>query len=317
MYGTRVLAQDIRFEGWDADDWVRLLSLFEGGPVGEPGLLVLHDGRRVRKVLHGRAGRLDPGTQPWGRPLEELAREHGAGWVVALHEGALEEALDRLGARVQRGDDLLDQAGRLLDIVRELSAEGALSAWPRPLPGSLPSVGAVRRAMDLLCPPGRSVAVGLFDGGALWTALVLHRGRRGFEQILGPEFLRPGLGLLSGDVRRDYWHLLRVIERQVGPVHAGLFTEVTTLRRLLREGRAGSWARAVAVRDVVLAPLPAALALPLSVDAARGLTRSSARALARLDLDLRLASLIDVARAPATPGTLWHSLQSLLRKLGG
>ncbi|RYE88320.1 MAG: hypothetical protein EOO75_13405, partial [Myxococcales bacterium] len=216
-----MLAQDIRFEGWDTDDWVRLLSLFEGRMTGEPGLLVLHDGRRVRKLLHGRAGRLDPVGQAWGGPLEELARAHGAGWVVALHEGALEEALDRLAGRVQRGDDLLDQAVRLLDVLRELSLEGALAAWPRQLRGGWPSAAAIRRGVDVLCPPGRAVAVGLFEGGDLWTAAVLQRGQKGFEKLLGPEPLRPGLGLLSGDFRRDYWHLLRLIERQVGPVHAG------------------------------------------------------------------------------------------------
>lgn len=312
-----MLAPEIRFEGWDTTDWVRLLSLVEGPvPDERGGLFVLHDGREIRKLLHSRVGRLPPAGQLWGRPLDELAREHGAAWVVALHTGALEEVLDRLGGRVVRGDDLIDQALKGVEIVREMADEGAISTWPLRLRGvRAPSAQVIRRGLDALCPVGKTAAVGLFERGELWTALVIGRGPQGIDKILGPELLRPAIGLLSGDFRRDYWHLMHAISRQVGPLHAGLFTEVKTLRRLVTEGRAGSWARAVAVRDVVVTPMPAALALPLGVDAARGLSRSAVVALNRLDIDSKIAQALAAVRSPEQRGTLLAALRSLFDRL--
>jgi hypothetical protein len=74
-----VLTADVRFEGWTADDWFRFLHLWKprASPDREPtrprgGLFVVHDGVRVRKLLHTRRGRLEP-TGKWPRPLAELA----------------------------------------------------------------------------------------------------------------------------------------------------------------------------------------------------------------------------------------------------
>ncbi|MCS6901292.1 MAG: hypothetical protein RMJ98_16585 [Myxococcales bacterium] len=311
-----MLAPKVRFEGWDVLDWVRLLSLFESSPSPSVGVLVLHDGQKLRKILHTRVGRLNPGGQSWGRPLEELAREHGANWIAAFHLGALEEAMDRLGARLQRHDDLLDQIWKGLDVLRELAEEGAIATWPLRLRGSPPlSLPVLRRSLDALCPRGASIAIGLFEAGELWSALVLSRGPTGVDRILGPEHLRSSMGLLSGDFRRDYRHLLHAIESIVGPLHFGLFTEVKTLRRLITEGRPGSWSRAVLVRDVILAPSTVAVALPLSFDAARGLSRSFLVAASHFQFDQRFASALSTLRTPERRGTLLQSLRLLLRRL--
>lgn len=311
-----MLAPEVRFEGWDVLDWVRLLSLFEPSPTPSTGLFVLHDGKNLRKILHTRLGRLDPAGQPWGRPLDELAREHGADWIAAFHLGALEEVMDRLASRLQRRDDLLDQIAKGLDVLRELADEGAIAAWPLRLrDASLPSFAVIRQGIDVLCPPGTSLAVGLFDDGELWSSLVLSRGFSGIDRILGPEHLRGATGLLSGDFRRDYRHLLHAIESSHGPLHLGLFTEVKTLRRLIAEGRPGSWSRAILVRDVILAPSAAAVALPLGLDAARGLSRSFLVAASRLQIDQRFASALSSLRTPEGRGTLLQSLRLLLRRL--
>jgi hypothetical protein len=313
-----VLAPEVRFEGWDVLDWVRLLSLFEGSPTPSAGLFVLHDGSSIRKLLHARVGRLDPGGEPWGKPLDALAQQHGADWVVAFHLGALEELMDRLGARLRREDDLLDQAWKGLEVIREMAAEGAIGAWPLRLRGGpMPSLAVVRRGIDALCPPGKVLTVGLFERGELWTTLTISRNERGIDRILGPEQLRGSVGLLSGDFRRDYWHLLRVIEQQVGAVHVGLFTEVKTLRRLIAEGRPGSWARATLVRDLILTPMPPTMALPLGLDAARGLSRSLWVTLGRLQIDRHFAEAIATIRTPEKRGTLWEALRQLVRKLSG
>lgn len=75
------------------------------------------------------------------------------------------------------------------------------------------------------------------------------------------------MGLLAGDWRRDYRHLSRVIEDRAGPLAFGCYAEVATVRKLEVDPNPGAWARAAALRDLILSPLPAALAIPLGVDA--------------------------------------------------
>lgn len=311
-----MLAPEVRLEGWDVLDWVRLLSLFEGSLGSSTVLFVLHDGKVIRKLLHAKAGRLEPGGQLWGGPLDELARTHAADRVVGLRLGALEEWMERLGARLVRADDLLSQIWKGFDVLRELAEEGSIVTWPgRIRDWTLPSLSVVRQGLDVLCPSGKVIALGLFEQGELWTSLAISRQPQGLDRIVGPEALRGAVGLLSGDFRRDYWHVKRAIQNQVGPLYVGLFTEVSTLRRLISEGRPGSWARAVAVRDVILAPNPAAFVLPLGVDAVRGLTQSVLRATARLRIEERLALAVATVRSPESRRNPWHALRDLLEKL--
>jgi hypothetical protein len=81
--------------------------------------------------------------------------------------------------------------------------------------------------------------------------------------------MRERMGLLSGDWRRDYRHLVGAVERDLGPLAVGCFCELTKFRSLEVDSTPGAWARAVVVRDLVISPLPAPLAVPLAVDAAR------------------------------------------------
>ena len=61
-----MLTPDVRFEGWTTEDWTRFLHLWKPRaptdveatrPRG--GVVVIHDGRRVRKMLHTQKGRLE------------------------------------------------------------------------------------------------------------------------------------------------------------------------------------------------------------------------------------------------------------------
>ncbi|HEU4409742.1 MAG TPA: hypothetical protein VFS43_31100 [Polyangiaceae bacterium] len=277
-----MLTLDVRFEGWTAADWVRLLSLFRAGrapepaPTGTPGgILAIYEAGRLRKLLHTRAGRLDPHNHPWPLAPPELARRHGAAWALLLRAGALDTLMERFGARSRQGDDVLLQALVLTQIVRELIGEGAIEVWPpRAFLPPLATHSVVARTMRTLCPAGKAVALGLFEGGELWTAVVLRRREEGIDLVLGPDDLRPAMGLLAGDWRRDYRHLVDSIEASAGPLATGVFAERETFVALAAERSPGAWARAVAVRDVVVAPLGGALALPLGVDAAYGLAEA-------------------------------------------
>jgi hypothetical protein len=272
-----VLTPDVRFEGWTTDDWMNLLHLWKprAAPEREStrprgGIIAIHDGRRVRKMLHTGKGRVDIPKARWPMALPEMAKEHDASWAMAAHVGALDEVMERFGARSRRGQDLVEQALTLAAIAREMIAEGAIEHWPRRLRGvPPPSDAMVRRAMDAVCPPGKAIVLGMFRDGALWTAFIARRRAANFDVIAGPDELRREMGLLAGDWRRDYRHLARAVEDRYAPLAFGCFAEVETFRSLQVDGRAGAWARAMLVRDVVLSPIPVAVGLALGADGAR------------------------------------------------
>ncbi len=284
---------DVRFEGFSTADWARLLSLFrvvepppvEDAPIG--GLVLVHDGSRLRKALHTRDGRIDPQTIRWPADLAEVAGEQRVRWLWTFHSGALDELMERFGARVQRGDDALAQALTLFGAFRELLDEGAIGSWPRKLRGvPIPTRAVVDRAIDTVVPPGRTMLLALYEQGELWTALVIRRAEGSparFDAIAGPMHLRREMGFVSGDFRRDYRHLVSAVEAIYGPLSVGLHAEVETVRRLITSAEAGDWARAVALRDIVLSPLPVMLAVPLGVDATRGAMQLAARAAKQVD----------------------------------
>jgi hypothetical protein len=288
-----LLTHDVRFEGWTTEDWLRFLRLWQprAAPEKEPtrprgGVIVVHEEGEVLKLLHTRLGRLDPsaGAPPAsqagaraialsaGHPsaLGPLAHAHNASWALSMRLGALDEVMERLGARVRRGDDLTAQSLLLVSIARDMIAEGHIASWPQRLRGvPVPTPQVVRRTLDALCADGRAIALGLFDAEGLWTAFVARRRGPAFDVVAGPDELRPALGLLSGDWRRDYRHLARTVEDRYAPLGFGCFAELATFRALQTDGRAGAWSRAVAVRDVVIAPMPAAVGLALGIDGAR------------------------------------------------
>src|SRR5690606_2740430 len=121
------------------------------------GVIAIHEEGRLRKLLHTKTGRLDPRGE-WPVPLGELAEAHHASWALAAHTGALEEIMERFGARLRRTDDLVAQSLLVVAIVREMLHEGAIEAWPRRLQGvPPPGEGVVRKALDSICPDGHAM----------------------------------------------------------------------------------------------------------------------------------------------------------------
>ncbi|MBX3197296.1 MAG: hypothetical protein KF894_03990 [Labilithrix sp.] len=271
-----MLTPDVRFEGWTTETWTRFLHLWK--PRATPdreatrprgGVIAIHDGGRLRKLLHTRTGRLDP-RGPWPVPLAELAETHHASWALAAESGALEEVMERFGARLRRTDDLTAQALLLVTIAREMMQEGAIERWPMRLHGfPQPTETMVRRAFDSICPDGHAMVLGIFRQGDLWTAGVARRRGDAFDVLAGPEDVRLRMGLISGDWRRDYRHVARAVEEQYAPVAMGCFAEVDRFRELQVDARPGAWGRAAVVRDVILSPMPVGIRLALGADGAR------------------------------------------------
>jgi len=269
-----MFTRDVRFEGWTTEDWSRLLGLLKSSPettseaVGG-GLLIIHSGGRVRKMLHTRRGRIDKDGVQWPAPLPPLAAQHGASWIVAAPTGGLERLAERFGARCRREDDLAMQARHLLDIVRDLAAEGIIEIWPHRIDRfSLPSRTPFGNTFGALFPPEHVIGMALFHQGELWTSIAIKREKGGISRIVGPDELRRRLTFLSGDFRRDYRYTLAAMEDTIGPVAIGCFSELSIFRDL-QSGRSwGAWLRALAVRDVIITPTRASLAAPLMADAA-------------------------------------------------
>ena len=277
-----MLHADVRLEGFTASDWSRVLSLFSprvptGGerdpdrPRG--GVIAIVGDGRIRKLVHTRAGRmrLDDVITDWPLAPSELAHRHDASWAAQIEVGALENVMDRFGAKVRQGDDFTAQILLLLGLLREEIESGRISFWPQRLGGMpIPSPGVVKATLDAVCPTGTSMLVGLFEGGELWTSIALRRSQQGtFDWILGPDEVRRDMGLLAGDFRRDYRHLSRTLERKLGKLSLGCFAEASTFKKLEVDPTPGAWAKAVAIRDVILSPVPPALAIPLGIDAGR------------------------------------------------
>ena len=278
IYRGRVLTVDLRFEGYSTESWSRFLSLFQpraAVPEAEltrPRGLVfcVHDGGRIRKLFHTHKGRIDPRGVAWPVPLSELAAETRASWAISAHQGALEELMERFGARLRRTHDLTEQALLLVTIAREMMAEGLIERWPRRLHGvPQPQASMVDRTLDTVCSDGRAILLGVFKEGELWTAATIRRRGRAFDLLAGPEDLRPMMGLLSGDWRRDYRHLVRAVEDLYAPVAFGVFAEAKRFRELLTDPEPGAWGGAVAVRDIIVSPTPPGVRLALGLDGAR------------------------------------------------
>jgi hypothetical protein len=269
-----MLTKDVRLEGFTAEDWSRLLGLWKGPPEpGAPsargGLLVIHEGDRIRKLLHTSVGRLDKDAETWPTPLATLAAKYNGRWVLAAPAGGLEMLAERFGQRLRQTDDIFTQARRLLDLLRDLSTEGVVDIWPNHLDRwVLPPWPILENTFEAAFPVGHMGLLAIFHHGQLWTSVALERSAGGISRIAGPDDLRPRLSFLSGDFRRDYRYALAAAQELWGPVAFGLFSELSIFREIQAEKSWSAWLRAIAVRDIVLTPPKGSLASPLAADVA-------------------------------------------------
>ena len=173
---------------------------------------------------------------------------------------------------------------RFAHVLRELGNGNWLRVWPNPLPHLLLAAApAAKPAIDFFLPDGMCVVLGVFHEGELWTGAVLRRSSGSLDVFAGPEAISRWAGPLGGAWRRDHRVLARAIERELGPIHVGLFMERSTARALLAGTEAGEWAMAYATRDLILHPLPGYAAAGLGIDVLGGAAKYVLQALDGID----------------------------------
>ncbi len=303
-----MISRDFRFDGFDARAWSNLLSLFraaprrhahrdEAAPSPRGTLVVVRDEHEAPEAAFV-TGRGPVPIEPWSSPAElaERCREAGAHRALVLEDGAVEELTERAAARIPMPGDYASQWLALLGVVRELEQEGQILFWPRPARVPLPTTAMLTRALDLLLPNDRAALMMLWEGDEIWTALAVHRADGEIDEIVGPERILEWTGPLGGDYRRDHRAVQRAVQRALGPLHVGLFAQRADLEELLRTPDAGAWARAVALRDVILSPAPPYAHVAVGADAARAAGRRARRWLGGLDLFAAMTPVAEFAR---------------------
>ena len=291
-----MLAEDFRFEGFDAPAWLNLLALFAkrsandadaelAAPPPRGTLVVVLDvhGQPCASFVTGRGpvaiAAFEPATE-----LEALCARHGVAGAVLVRDGAIEELTERAAERVLAAPDYVAQWLALLTTARELEDEGLLRFWPARSRVRLPSPAMVRRALDVLLPDEHVALFALWDGPELWTACALQRSGGALSACIGPDRLLSWAGPLSGDYRRDQRALQRAVARALAPVHVGLFAQRARIEQLLADPNPGAWARAIALREVIIDPSPAYVHVAVGADAARAASRAASDWLGGLDL---------------------------------
>ncbi|HET6338097.1 MAG TPA: hypothetical protein VFG30_32970, partial [Polyangiales bacterium] len=129
----------------------------------------------------------------------------------------------------------------------------------------------------------RSLLAVLWEDSVPWTALLLRRRAGEIDLIAGPEFVLDVVGPLGGDYRRDHRAVSRAVSDAVAPVHIGIYAQRSSFERLLRNPEPGAWAKAVALREIIIDPSPAYVHVALTADAMRATARKTSQYLGGLD----------------------------------
>jgi hypothetical protein len=283
-----VISEDFAFFGFDDTSWDRLVSLFlgENGEDRPRGVLVVVvDAERTPLAsFHTATGSLDPATLPDSPDLEALCDATGVGACIVMRERAMADLEDYLAQPIDPDQDFATRVMRFAHVLRELGNGNWLRIWPNPLPDLLLAAApAAKPAIDFLLPDGHNVVLGVFEDGQLWTGAVLRRNGGTFDVFAGPGAMSEWAGPLGGAWHRDHRVLTRAIERELGPLHIGLFMERSTAQSLLGGRQAGEWAMAFATRDLMVYPLPSYAAAGLGIDVLSGAAQVALQALDGMD----------------------------------
>ena len=193
-----MIAEDFRFEGFDAVAWLRLLSLVQGRPASTPGANAVTPARRgslviVRGVdgaprasfVSGR-GPVPVGAVDTPAALDAALAEHCVEGVVLLEHDALAAVVERATPRVMAADDYAGQWLALLHAAREVETEGKLHFHHARKRLRLPTPAMWRGALDVLLPEGHVILLAVWEDTELWTGCALLRQGDELSCMIGP-----------------------------------------------------------------------------------------------------------------------------------
>ena len=267
-----MISEDFAFFGFDEASWDRLVSLVVGDNTPH-GVVVVVVNRAAVPIacFHTERGSLDPSTLPPPGDLEALCNAAEARAGVVIRDRAMGDVKEYLAEPLDPDQDFVTRVMRFAHVLRELGNGNWLRVWPNPFPDLLLAAApAAKSASELFLPDGHSVVLGVFDEGRLSTGLVLRRTEGHVDVFAGPAAIAEWTGPLGGDWQRDHRVVADAVERQLGPVHLGLFMERPTADRLFGSRSGGEWALAFASRELIAYPLPAFAAAGLGLDVLRG-----------------------------------------------
>ena len=270
-----MLTPHVRLDGFDTQDWLALQAMFNAPSGSESGsngggIVAISLRNRLRKLLHTRDGAQAIDTHPWPMTAADLASRHGARWGLVLEQGVLETLMDRTALQLRPNDDLLDQVLTAWRVLRALAREDRFDLWPgslRTVP--VPARELITRALDLFVPDNRTVVIASWRGSHMVTCLAMRRTAGAFDTLLGPNELRAQVPPSSGDRAAAHRRLIDAVQLRLGAVSLGLSADQAVWGTLFDADEPGRWARLVASGNVLIDPMPAAVALPLAVDAGR------------------------------------------------
>jgi len=287
-----VISDEFAFFGFDDVSWDRLVSLLLGerdAAAAKPrGVLVVvvDAGGAPVASFHTAEGSIDPASLP---PLDDLPAfcdATAAGACIVMRERAMRGLAEYLAEPLDTEQDFVARVMRFARVLRELGNGNLLRVWPNPLPDLFfPPASTAKPVGEVLLPDDHSAILGVFDGGELWTGAVLRRRGGRFDVLAGPEAISQWTGPLGGDWRRDHRVLVQAVERELGPVHVGLFMEIPTAQAILADRQPGGWALSYASRNLIIYPLPGFAAAALGLNGLVGVAQYAFQALEEMDPD--------------------------------
>ncbi len=294
-----MISDDFAFFGFDELSWDRLVSLLLGeldGSASKPrgALVVVVDpsGTPVA-AFHTAEGSVDPTSLPALDDLRAFCEATAVGACMVMRERAMPGIAEYLVEPLDPEQDFVSRVMRFARVLRELGNGNLLRVWPNPLPDIFVAAApSARPASDMLLPADHSAILGVFDGPDLWTGAVLRRHGGQFDTLAGPRAMSQWTGPLGGAWRRDHRVVVQAVERELGPVHVGLFMELPTARTIFAERQPGAWALSYASRDLIIYPLPAFGAAALGLNGLIGLGQAAFQAIEEMDPD-EVARIVD------------------------
>lgn len=304
-----MLALDALFTGLDPQAYRNLARLLLPPAPRRAGAAPAPD-RRLPLVLFVEGGQVVQYLRPGPRPtpaehdqtlaalragyrgptsLRALQKQMGARGVAVVEDDGLYQLAQAVESRLRPGDDLLTQGLRVAEGIKGLLGQ-KLHVHPNPLQLGVPRPDQALRAADLLLPDDRSFVLYIVDSRGetgppaergrprVWTSLVLGKRRGAIHHVT--THLGLGLTAPSGDLRRDAKQLGQAAAARISPPHLGVYITLAAWRQVVGP-QPGALARAVALGDAVLDPLPTWLLAVTGLGAATGLAEGAGKLLGR------------------------------------